>query len=95
VGIAAAGGTSFATPLVAGTISLMLSVAPNLTPAQVRQIIESTASRSPASLDCATRRLRHGILNAQAAVAARLRSRRPRRSSRSSSTSTRASATTS
>ena len=69
-GVAAGGGTSFATPLVAGTISLMLSVAPNLTPAQVRQIIESTAKPFSGSSTCNTSICGHGILNAQAAVAA-------------------------
>lgn len=35
-------GTSFSSPIVAGAAALMLSVNPNLTPAQVRQIIRET-----------------------------------------------------
>ena len=37
------GGTSQATPIVTGTIALMLSKNPNLTPAQICQIVEETA----------------------------------------------------
>ena len=69
-GIGAGGGTSFAAPLVAGTISLMLSVAPNLTPAQVRQILQDTAKPFSASSSCNTSLCGRGIVNAQAAVAA-------------------------
>jgi hypothetical protein len=36
-------GTSFAAPCVTGTIALMLSKNPNLTPAQIDEIIETTA----------------------------------------------------
>lgn len=36
-------GSSFSAPIVCGAVALMLSVNPNLTPAQVRQIIKDTA----------------------------------------------------
>lgn len=39
------GGTSSATPLVAGVCALMLSANPNLTAAQVKQILQSTADK--------------------------------------------------
>jgi subtilisin family serine protease len=42
-------GTSMAAPAVAGVVALMLSANPNLTPAQVRQIMIETAYRGPAS----------------------------------------------
>jgi len=38
-------GTSFACPLVAGAVSLMYSVNPNISPAQIRDIIISTADK--------------------------------------------------
>ena len=40
-------GTSFSTPLVAGTVALMLSVDPTLTPVQVKAILQSTARPFP------------------------------------------------
>ena len=44
-------GTSFSTPLVSGTAALMLSVNPNLTPAQVIALIRSTARPFPTTSD--------------------------------------------
>jgi len=44
-------GTSFATPMVAGTVALMLSAAPNLTNAQVVNILKSTARPFPTVSD--------------------------------------------
>ena len=65
-------GTSMATPHVAGTVSLMLSVNPALTPAQVRQMLQSSARAFPTGtgLDCNTTICGAGIVNAGAAVAA-------------------------
>jgi len=40
-------GTSFATPQVAGTVALMLSANPTLTPAQVKAIVQSSARPFP------------------------------------------------
>lgn len=42
-------GTSFASPIVAGTVALMLSVDSTLSPAQVRSILQSTARPFPSS----------------------------------------------
>ncbi len=44
-------GTSFSTPLVAGTVALMFSAAPNLTNAQVVSILKSTARPFPTVSD--------------------------------------------
>ncbi|NBQ91354.1 MAG: peptidase [Betaproteobacteria bacterium] len=40
-------GTSFAAPLVAGTVGLMLSVDPTLTPAKIREILQATVRPFP------------------------------------------------
>jgi serine protease len=62
-------GTSQATPHVAGTASLMLSVAPSLSVAQMRTILEVTSSPFPAGSRCATKQdCGAGIVNAAAAV---------------------------
>ena len=42
-------GTSFSAPLVAGTVGLMYSVNPSLTPAQVASVLKSTARAFPTS----------------------------------------------
>ena len=42
-------GTSFASPLVAGTVGLMLSVDPTLTPVKIREILQATARSFPTS----------------------------------------------
>jgi serine protease len=42
-------GTSFSAPLVAGTVALMLSAQPGLTPLQVRLVLETTARPFPST----------------------------------------------
>jgi len=64
------GGTSLAAPMVSATVSLMLAVAPSLTPAQVRSILTSTAKPFPSGSDCTTSRCGAGIVNTDAAVRA-------------------------
>jgi subtilisin family serine protease len=64
------GGTSFSAPMVSATISLMLSVAPSLTQAQVVSILTNTAKQFPAGSDCTTDRCGAGIVDAGAAVRA-------------------------
>jgi len=59
------GGTSMAAPYVAGVAALIMSVRPDLTPKQIRDIIVSTARRVPAFED---RCVAGGILDAYAAV---------------------------
>jgi serine protease AprX len=60
-----ASGTSFSTPQVAGTIALMLEANPNLTPPQIKDILQRSATPLPLNY-------RHevgaGLLNAYAAV---------------------------
>jgi len=58
-------GTSMSAPHVSGTVGLMLSVNPALTPAQVKWILQSTATPMPlCGPDCGP-----GLLNASLAVA--------------------------
>ena len=60
-------GTSMATPHVTGIVSLMLSANPALTPAQVLQILQTTATPFPAGSDCSGR-CGAGVVDAGAAV---------------------------
>ena len=59
-----------AAPIVSGVVSLMLSVAPNLTAAQVRALLRSSAKPFPAGSTCNTTMCGAGIVDARAAVAA-------------------------
>ena len=60
-----ASGTSFSAPQVAGTIALMLEANPSLTPRQVRDILQRTATILPAYFQ---HEVGAGMLNAHAAV---------------------------
>jgi serine protease AprX len=60
-----ASGTSFSAPQVAGTIALMLEANPNLTPAQVRDILARTATPMPQYY---AHEVGAGMLNTHAAV---------------------------
>ena len=60
-----ANGTSFSAPQVAGTIALMLEANPGLTPAQVRNILQRTATPLPPYYQYETGA---GLLNVHAAV---------------------------
>ena len=69
------GGTSSATPLVAGICALLLSIRPTLTAAEVQDLIERTARRiGPESsyVNGHSREFGHGCVDADAAVAALL-----------------------
>src|SRR6266849_5950758 len=58
-------GTSFSTPQVAGVVALMLEASPQLTPAQIRDILQRTATPLPQYY---AHEVGAGLLNAQAAV---------------------------
>lgn len=58
-------GTSFSAPHVAGVIALMLEANPNLTPAQIRDILQRSATPLPPYY---LHEVGSGMLNAQAAV---------------------------
>jgi serine protease AprX len=60
-----ASGTSFSAPQVAGTIALMLEANPNLTPIEVRNILQRTATPLPAYM---AHEAGAGLLNTHAAV---------------------------
>lgn len=67
------GGTSSATPLVAGVVALILSVRPDLTLAQIRDVLRTTAvkiGKSSDYLDGHSKKYGWGRIDAAAAVAA-------------------------
>jgi serine protease len=61
-------GTSMAAPHVTGVVSLMFSINPSLTPAQVLQILQNTARPFPSGSTCTTSLCGSGMLDAGAAV---------------------------
>jgi serine protease len=61
-------GTSMSSPHISGVVSLMRSVNPTLTPAQVLQILQTTARPFPTGSDCSTTTCGAGIVDATAAV---------------------------
>jgi serine protease len=63
-------GTSMAAPQVAGVVSLLYSLKPSLTPAEVLAVLQSTVTPFPSGSTCNTANCGPGILNAGAAVAA-------------------------
>lgn len=65
-------GTSMSTPHVAGLVSLMLSVNPALTRAQIVSLLQSTATQFPAGSACTPALCGAGIIHAGAAVNAAL-----------------------
>lgn len=67
-GFADVTGTSFAAPYVTGTVALMLSAHPHLTPAQVRDRLEATADPPPVSVP--SPRYGYGIVDPLLAVTA-------------------------
>ena len=62
-------GTSMATPHVAGIVSLLFSIKPNLTPGQVLTIIQLSVTPFPSGSNCTTTSCGSGIINAAAALA--------------------------
>ncbi|MEO6390291.1 MAG: S8 family serine peptidase, partial [Pyrinomonadaceae bacterium] len=62
-----ASGTSFSAPQVAGTVALMLEANPELTPAQVRELLQQTATPMP---EYYQHEVGAGMLNAYAATLA-------------------------
>ncbi len=63
-------GTSMAAPHVAGIASLMLSLDPSLTPAQVLTYMQSTVTAFPGGSSCNTSICGSGIINAATVLAA-------------------------
>lgn len=69
-GYKAVGGTSLAAPMVAGVVSLVLSVAPGASATTVRSLLLQTAKPFPTGSNCSTANCGAGIVNAEGAVLA-------------------------
>ena len=69
-GYKAVGGTSFAAPMVAGVVSLLLAVAPDASATAVRTLLLQSAKPFPAGSNCSTANCGAGIVNAEGAVLA-------------------------
>lgn len=69
-GYVQASGTSMACPHVSGVVALMFEINPNLTPAQIREIIYKTADKNFGTYEESGYKAGHGLINAQRAVAA-------------------------
>jgi serine protease len=69
-------GTSFSAPMVSGVVSLMLALAPSLTPAAVLSALQSSARPHPAGTYCTVHQgvCGAGLLDANAALTAALAS---------------------
>jgi serine protease len=63
-------GTSFSAPIVSGILSLVLSVAPDISADQLKQLLVSSAKPFPAGSTCTTATCGAGIADAHAAVLA-------------------------
>jgi serine protease len=63
-------GTSMAAPHVAGLVSLLYSLKPSLTPAEVLNILQNTVTAFPGGSTCTTSFCGAGIINAGVALAA-------------------------
>ncbi len=63
-------GTSMAAPHIAGLVSLMLGERPSLTPAQVLNVLQTTARDFPSGSSCNTAKCGAGIADAFAALSA-------------------------
>lgn len=63
-------GTSFSAPIVSGILSLVLSVAPDISADQLKQVLVSTAKPFPIGSTCTTAICGAGIADAHAAVLA-------------------------
>lgn len=61
-------GTSMAAPHVAGAVALMLAVNPQLTPDQVRQVLQASARKFPAGSKCTKTKCGAGLLDVGKAI---------------------------